>query len=101
MSNRKFPGHDELQVLQFLKDNTDIENNKGVAYPLGLQYIGGGEYSQVGSWGKFLGFTGIPMGKVLQSPHSLEEYNLEGLYSLLNYTDAKYIILAKEDIEKS
>jgi hypothetical protein len=47
---------------------------------------------------KIYGFSAIPRVKLLQSPLTLNATTIESLYSLLEYSDTRFIILPKKDI---
>jgi len=87
---RDFPDKDTLQLLDFLKSNTNIQNNDGIAYAH--------ESRWAGLLPKLESFTGIPSQKLLQSSFTMEESNLPGLYKLLNHTNTKFIVVDKNYI---
>jgi Protein of unknown function (DUF1616) len=84
-----FPSDSEMRVLQFLRNNLNLKAGDNVALP--VNEMG---YNRGFNW-KIVGFVGIPFTKMLQSPLTLQESNLEGLYSLLNYSTAKFILVPK------
>jgi hypothetical protein len=85
-----FPPDSEMNLLRFLRNNIDLKADSNVALPLKDMQIWHGFNS------KIVGFVGIPLTKMLQSPLTLQEASLEGLYTLLNYTNTKWIVLAKQ-----
>jgi hypothetical protein len=50
---------------------------------------------------KLFSFGGLPLTKLMQSPSALQESTLGGLYTLLNYTNTRFIALPKQYIHNN
>jgi hypothetical protein len=92
MPVRFFPSDTDIHMLKFLRNNLNFRNDDNVALPEKETGI----FHGLG-W-KVVGFAGLPQTKMLQSPLTLEESTLSGLYSLLDYSDSRFIVLPKQDI---
>jgi hypothetical protein len=89
---RDFPMASEIRLLNFL--NNKIIDSK--AYNIALPDKETG--NEKGFVTKIYGFSPTSKFKLLQNPLTLNASTLEGLYSLLNSTDVRYIILPKTGI---
>jgi hypothetical protein len=94
LPKRYFPSPSEINMLRFIfNDLSQIGDNYNVV-------TSPDEYKirQNGFAGKLEAFVGIPERKLLQGQTILENSTLEQFYQSLNSTNAKYIVLPKEDI---
>ena len=88
---RNFPSPSELQVLQFLRNYTASHFNSPGVYNI---VTWPNEYQlKLGLVGKFEGFLGLPIPKMLQSPLALNASALESFYNLLAKSDARFIVV--------
>jgi hypothetical protein len=94
LPKRYFPSPSEISLLKFIFNDLsqDGENYNVVTSP--------DEYKirQDGFAGKLEAFVGIPERKLLQGQDVLENSTLEQFYQSLNNSNAKYIVLPKENI---
>ena len=89
---RDFPTESEIKLLSFLRNEVVDSKVYNIAMP---------EKQVDNSQGfttKIYGFSAIPRVKLLQSPLTLNASSIEGLYDLLEKTDARYITFPKKDI---
>jgi hypothetical protein len=95
LPERHFPSDSEISLMKFLQNNINPKKDDNVAMPENeiLTLTG---LSQ-----KIQGFAGILPTKTHQSPFTLNEHTLEGLYSLLNYSDSRFILLPKQYINNN
>jgi hypothetical protein len=91
-SRRDFPTSSEMQLLDFLRNNSKSFKTYNIAVP--QKEV---EYN-FGFISKLEGFSAIPMARFYQSPLTLNASTLEGFYKLLNYSDTRYIVLPNKDI---
>jgi hypothetical protein len=89
---RDFPTTSEIQLLNFLNNKIILSKSYNIALPEKEATSG------LGFNTKIYGFSPIPRDKLLQSPLTLNASSLEGLYNLLNYTDARFIIIPHKDV---
>jgi len=96
LGRRNFPTAPEMQLLQVLHDKTDLGSKRYnvITFPNEYNYIEGGLIA------KLQAFSGLPDTKLYQSPLTLNISTLDGLYHLLDYSGAKYIIIPKESISQ-
>jgi hypothetical protein len=94
LPRRIFPSDSEVHLLSFLRSNLNLKHDENVA-------LSAGELSNTRGLGAlFEGFLGIPLTKISQSKLALEESTFEGFYKLLDYTNTRYIVLTKSDLDK-
>jgi hypothetical protein len=92
LGRRDFPSASEFNLFRLL--HTENKN------PLAFNVVApANEYgTHTGDlFGKVHAFSGIPWIKGLQSPLTLNASTLEGFYDLLYRSDARYIVLPKDD----
>jgi hypothetical protein len=92
---RDFPSLSEIRLLDFLRNATIDSRAYNVALPSNQYNLNNGFIA------KLEGFSGLPRAKLLQSPRTLNASTLEGLYDLLDYSDSRYILLPKSDIDRA
>jgi hypothetical protein len=81
-------------LLDFLRNHLNLKYDENVA-------LSANEISGIRRLGAlFEGFLGIPLSKTSQSKLALEESSLEGFYRILDYTNTRYIVLTKSDLDK-
>ena len=88
LPRRIFPSAEEIRFLNYLhNDLIDLKTDHVTVPP---------DWYGINS--KLEGFVGTSLAslpKFLQSPHTLSASSLEGFYSLLNYSNSRYILLPK------
>jgi hypothetical protein len=89
---RDFPITSEIDLLNFLNNKIIHTKAYNIALPEKETTNGRGFVT------KIYGFSPTSKVNLLQSPLTLNSSTIEGLYSLLNHTDVRYIILPKKDI---
>ena len=88
---RNFPSPSELQVLNFLRNYTVNHFISPEIYNIATWP---NEYQlKLGLIGKFDGFLGLPIPKMLQSPLVLNASELESFYNLLAKSDTRFIVV--------
>jgi hypothetical protein len=89
---RDFPTTSEMKLLNYLRKEVVDSKTYNIAMP--EKEV---DYSR-GFITKIYGFSALPRVKLLQSPLTLNATTIESLYSLLEYSDTRFIILPKKDI---
>jgi hypothetical protein len=95
LSRRHFPSISEVHLFESLYDRVDLDSKKYNVISFPREY----ERRDDGVMAKVSAFAGLPEDKLLQSPLTLNASSLDALYSHLYYSDARYILLPKADID--
>ncbi len=97
LNRRNFPSSSELDMFEFLRNNGDHKNdNASNGLETGILNIvtWPSEYqTRIGLLGKFQGFLGVPIPKMLQSHLALNASSLESFYSILSTSNASLIVV--------
>ena len=103
LNRRNFPTSSELDMFENLTygynhvDNDSLTNNVRIGIPNIVTWPS--EYqTRTGLLGKFQGFMGVPIPKMVQSPLALNASSLESFYSLLASSNASLIVFPTENI---
>ena len=96
LPRRHFPSMEEINLFELLYNHTDINSNKYNIVSLPNQY----NRWEDGFMSKVSSFAGLPYDKLRQSPLSLNASTLDKLYRDLSYSDTRYILLPKHDIDR-
>ncbi len=88
---KDFPSMAEIGLFDILHSNKEINSSKFNIVSLPNAYTQGGLMTRLQA------FSGFPSGKIYESPLTLNTSTLDSFYRLLEYTDAKYIILEKSN----
>ena len=92
LPRRYFPSDSEIDLLNFLRNNLNIKTDDSVAMPENEIRIFHGLAP------KLEGFVGLAWPKIFQSPMTLQESTIEGFYTLLDYSNSRFIVLQKQYI---
>lgn len=97
LTRRHFPSMSELNLFETLNGLINIDSNKYNIISFPDQY----NRWKDGFMVKVPSFVGIPYEKTNQSPLILNASTPDALYHLLDFSDAKYIIIPKVSIQRS
>jgi hypothetical protein len=92
---RFFPSKSEFDLINFLRGNMNPKTDNIAVPEQKLEADTGGIFSQIQS------FVGVPITKLVMSRSTLQESTLEGLYSLLDYTNTQFVVLQKKYINNN
>jgi hypothetical protein len=95
LPRRNFPSISDVNLFESLHDKVNLDSKKYNVISFPREY----ERRQDGVMPKILAFAGLPGDKLNQSPLTLNSSSLDTLYSHLYYSDARYILLPKADID--
>jgi hypothetical protein len=95
LGERTLPSDSEIHLLNFLNSNINLRHDENIALTAKELSVHQDVLSTL-----IEGFLGIPLSKTAQSKLALEESSLEGFYKLLDYTNTRYIVLKKSDLDK-
>lgn len=97
LPRRHFPSASELSLLETLHGLVNITSDKYNVISFSDLY----NRWKDGFMAKIPSFAGLPYEKVRQSPLALNASTPDALYHLLDYSDAKFIIMPKDRIQNS
>ena len=95
LGRRNFPSESEFKLLDAIRSNTDVISKKYnvISTPEEYNFYKGTLLTKIST------FVGIPSDKLLQGRFVLNVTTLDSLYKLLDYSDARFIIIPKEHIK--
>src|SRR5206468_10872172 len=96
LGRRNFPSESEFHLMEALRNNTDIASSRFnvISTPGEYNFYKGTLLTKLSS------FAGFPTGKLLQGRFVLNVTNLDSLYRLLEYSNARFIVIPKESIKQ-
>lgn len=98
---RIFPSQSEIHMLNFLHNNLNLKTDN-IVIPSSIDTSSVPNFYLIQNNGlaaKLEGFLGIPLTKLAQSSSALNASSVEGLYTLLNHSNSKYIVLPKSNLK--
>ena len=101
LNRRNFPSPVELDMFEFIRDTYphDASASRGLATGIHIIITWPREYqTATGLLGKFQGFSGIPIPKMLETPLALNASSLESFYSLLAGSNTGLIVVPLKDL---
>ena len=94
LGRRNFPSESEFHLIESLRNGTDFKTARYnvISTPDEYNFYKGTLLTKLSS------FAGFPTGKLLQGRFVLNVTELDSLYRLLDYTNARFIVIPKDSI---